>query len=112
MEGCRSVQIGGSINCLFGRQLVLALSFQIFQTWKFILPMTSWWLSVQLPQYQDGTMRVADDALGGAAEPGVFQPRMAVRGQDNEVRAQRRGRVANLFKRLAVADNGRNVAFG
>ena len=54
-------------------------------------------------------MRVADDALGGAAEPDVFQPRVTVRRQGNKVRAQRLGREVNLFKRLAVADNGRNV---
>ena len=50
-----------------------------------------------------------DDAFGGAAEPDVFQPRVTVRGQDNQVRTQRLGRVANFFKRLALPDDGRNV---
>src|SRR5664279_3263259 len=55
------------------------------------------------------TMRVADDTFGGAAEPDVLQPRVAMRGQADQVRTQRLGRVANLFKRLALADNGRNI---
>ena len=47
---------------------------------------------------------MTDHAFGGAAEPGVLQARVAVRGQHNHVRTQRLGRLVNYFERLSVAD--------
>ena len=53
-------------------------------------------------------MRLAHDAFGGAAKPDVFQARVTVRRQDNQVHRQRLGGFANLFVRFAFPDGGGN----
>src|SRR5262245_25050587 len=54
-----------------------------------------------LAHRQHRTGRVADDPLRGAAQDRVSQPRVAVRGDDNQIDFEFTGRISDFAKRCA-----------